>query len=198
MTEAEFADRVADWLRPFVQGYEVATKKSVLYAVSFDEHGYLQLGIDAQGEPVRGGGTAFEQDILVFERVQNDQTHPTPQPRTSIIPRVIAEVKLRRVTTHDTLTYAEKARRIRVIYPFVRYGLILGEMSSIPPRALRLGQEFDFMMIMSASATPTEVESLGTAFTKELQASRDLAVILSGRKRVKGLFRGLRPDFEQL
>jgi len=166
----------------------VATKKSVLYAVSFDERGHLQLGVDAQGEPVRGGGTGFEQDILVFERVQNGQTN--------IIPRVIAEVKLGRVTTHDTLTYAEKARRIRVIYPFVRYGLILGEMSSIPPRALRLGQEFDFITVMSASASQAEVERLGAVFNEELQASRDLGMILSGRKRVKGLFRGLKPDFE--
>lgn len=196
MTETEFADRVAGWLWPFVQGYEVATKKSVLYAVSFDEHGHLQLGLDAQGEPVRGGGTGFEQDILVFERLQPDQMNAVPQPQTTIVPRVIAEVKLGRVTTHDTLTYAEKARRIRVIYPFVRYGLILGEMSSIPPRALRLGQEFDFIMVIGASATLAEIENLGRVFTEELQASRDLGIILSGRKRVKGLFRGLKPDFE--
>ncbi len=188
MTESEFAELVADWLPPFVPGCEVATKKSVLCAVSFDEQGRLQLGVDAQGEPVRGGGTGFEQDILVFERVQNGQT--------SIIPRVIAEVKLGRVTTHDTLTYAEKARRIRVIYPFVRYGLILGEMSSIPPRALRLGQEFDFIRVMSAAATPAEVESLGVIFAEELQASRDLGVILAGHKRVKGLYRSLKPNFE--
>lgn len=196
MNENEFADRVAGWLPPFVPGCEVATKKSVLYAVSFDERGQLQLGLDAQGEPVRGGGTGFEQDILVFERVQHEQTNVIPHGRTNIIPRVIAEVKLGRVTTHDALTYAEKARRIRVIYPFVRYGLILGEMSSIPPRALRLGQEFDFIMVASAGATMAEVESLGRSFTEELQASRDLGVILSGRKRVKGLFRGLKPDFE--
>jgi hypothetical protein len=113
----------------------VVSKKSVLYALSFDEQGQLQLGVDAAGEPVRGGGTGFEQDILIFERVQGGVT--------SIIPRVIAEVKFGRVTTHDALTYAEKARRIRIIYPFVRYGLILGQMSGIPGRVLRLGQEFD-------------------------------------------------------
>jgi hypothetical protein len=111
MSETQFADTVAGWLTSYVAGCEVATKKSVLYALSFDEQGQIQLGVDAAGEPVRGGGTGFEQDILIFERVQGGAT--------SIIPRVIAEVKFGRVTTHDALTYAEKARRIRIIYPFV-------------------------------------------------------------------------------
>lgn len=188
MTEAEFADVLATWLPPFVPTCEVATKKSVLYALPFDERGQLQLGLDAQGEPLRGGGTGFEQDILVFERVQGGQT--------SIIPRVIAEVKLGRVTTHDTLTYAEKARRIRVVYPFVRYGLVLGEMISIPPRALRLGQEFDFITVVSATASSADIERIGALFAEELQASRNLGQILSGHTRVKALFRRLTLDFE--
>src|SRR6266511_4188239 len=181
MSETQFADTVAGWLAPYVAGCEVATKKSVLYALSFDEQGQLQLGIDAAGEPVRGGGTGFEQDILIFERVQGGVT--------SIIPRVIAEVKFGRVTTHDALTYAEKARRIRIIYPFVRYGLILGQMSGIPGRVLRLGQEFDFITVVSSPTPPAEIETIGHIFLSELQASRDLGILLSGRKRVKGLFR---------
>ena len=188
MNEAELADTIASWLPSFVAPCEAATKKSVLYALSFDEQGQLQPGLDARGEPLRGGGTGFEQDILVFERVQGGQT--------SIVPRVIAEVKLGRVTTHDTLTYSEKARRIRVIYPFVRYGLVLGEMASIPPRALRLGQEFDFITVTSVAAPQMEAERIGAIFVEEVQASRNLGLILSGRRRVQGLFRGLRLNVE--
>ncbi len=147
----------------------------------------MQLGLDAKGEPVRGGGTGFEQDILVFEEVERTRPHDT-----RIVPRVIAEVKLERVTTHDAITYSEKARRIRTIYPFVRYGLILGQMDKIPGRVLRLGQEFDFITVMSAPPTdapPTEIEMIRKLFAEEVQASKDLGAILSGKKKVTALLR---------
>lgn len=188
MNEAEFAETVAGWLTLYVTGCEVATKKSVLYALSFDEQGRLQLGVDEAGKPVRGGGTGFEQDILIYEQVQGGDT--------SIIPRVIAEVKLGRVSIHSVLTYAEKARRIRIIYPYVRYGLILGQMPSIPGRVLRLGQEFDFITVVSYPTPADEIEAIRRVFSDELQSSRDLGMLLSGQRKIKALFRGLRPIFE--
>ncbi len=188
MSESQFTETLIASLAPFVSECEIATKKSVLYAVSFDEHGKLQLGVNNAGEPIRGGGTGFEQDILVFERVQSGDT--------TVIPRVIAEVKFDRVTTHDAIVYSEKARRIRAIYPFVRYGLILGQMDGIPGRVLRLGQEFDFIVVMSYPIPQTELETVGNLFREELQTSRDLAVLLSGQRRIKVLHRSLRPVFE--
>jgi hypothetical protein len=188
MNEEQFAATVAQWLAPFVAECEIATKKSVLYDLSFDEQGQLHLGVDEQGEPKRGRGTGFEQDILVFERVSAGQT--------SIVPRVIAEVKLGRVTTHGALTYSEKARRIRTIYPFVRYGLLLGQMTAIPGRVLRLGQEFDFIAVVSHPTPPAEVGAIGQLFHDELQTSKKLGAILAGRTRVKILHRSLETTLE--
>lgn len=189
MNEEQFAAAVAQWVAPFVANCEVATKKSVLYDLSIDDQGQLRLGLDERGEPKRGGGTGFEQDILVFERF--------PAGRTSIVPRVIAEVKLGRITTHGALTYAEKARRIRAIYPFVRYGLLLGQMAAIPGRVLHFGQEFDFIAAMSYPARPAEIEALGHLFRDELAASRNLGAILAERAKVRVLHRGLEATLEQ-
>ena len=187
MSESRFTETLIKSLTPFIPGCEIATKKSVLYALSFDEHGKLQLGVNNSGEPIRGGGTGFEQDILAFEKVESGDT--------TVIPRVIAEVKFDRVTTHDAIIYSEKARRIRTIYPFVRYGLILGQMEGIPGRVLRLGQEFDFIVVVSYPTPRSEIDAVGNLFREELQASRDLAAMLSGQKKIKALHRSLRPVF---
>lgn len=186
MTEAEFAEKVVELLTSLPAGCEIETKKSLLYALSFDEQGKLQLGLNDKGEPTRGGGTGFEQDILVFEKIGRIPSNP---PNTSIVPRVIAEVKLDRVTTHDAITYSEKARRIRTIYPFVRYGLILGQIDKIPGRVLRLGQEFDFITGLSYPVPPAEVEMIRKLFAEEVQASKNLGAILSGKKKIISLFR---------
>jgi hypothetical protein len=188
VTENQFTEALVEGLRPFLPGCEAAVKKNLLYALSVNEAGKVRIGVDPQGEPIRGGGTGFEQDLLVFERAEHGDT--------SIVPRVIAEVKLDRVTTHDALTYSEKARRIRVIYPFVRYGLLLGRISTIPGRVLRLGQEFDFILVVSYPTPSGEMDALGRLFSDEIEASRHLGLALSGRRRVTAVVRAFRPAFQ--
>lgn len=187
MNETQFSQAIRDKLHPYVGDCEVLTKKAVLYSLSFDDQGRLHLGINSQGEPVRGGGTGFEQDILVFERRDHANT--------SIIPRVIAEVKFDRVTTHDAIVYSEKARKIRGVYPFVRYGLILGDISNVPGRVLRLGQEFDFVIAFESRRLDSEFDTLGDVFVSEILASRAISESLFGSKRVKSIHRDLQIRF---
>src|SRR5205823_1193872 len=98
--EERFAQALVDRLRGTLPGYQIETKKNVLYALYYDDDGRLQPGREGREIPLRGGGTGFQQDILVFKTVESGDT--------TIIPRVIAEVKFGRVTTHDSLVYSEK------------------------------------------------------------------------------------------
>lgn len=99
--------------------------------MSITDNGIVDMGVDIDsGEPIRGGGKGFEQDILIYES--------TPEGNTSFIPRVIPEVKLNGITSHDVIVYSEKANRIKRIYPYARYGLLLAGMKTIPGRVLRL------------------------------------------------------------
>ena len=182
MNESQFADELVAKLRPLPE-CEIKTKRSVFYALSFDERGRLHPEVARLHEPSRGGGTGFEQDILVFERNEAGDTE--------IIPRVIAEVKFEGVTTHDTIVYSEKACRIRTIYPYVRYGLLLGKMDRIPARVLRLGQEFDFITVVSDLASDEEIGALRELIEEEVKASRDLGPLLTGGKRITSLHRRL-------
>jgi hypothetical protein len=182
--EDAFAEKLVKRLRPELpQRYCIETRRSLLYAISFDDHGVLQLGQNSRREPTRGGGTGFEQDLLVFERSSGGET--------SIVPRVSVELKFGGVSTHDSIVYSEKARRIRTIYPFVRYGLILGGLGHIPGRTLRLGTEFDFIIAMPARIGAMTLHRIAKLLRTELRLSSQMTAILRGRRKVAVLHRSL-------
>ncbi len=169
---------------------KIDTGISLLYAITFDDRGNLRVPLDDEKRPKRGGGAGFQQDILVFEEAPLSAEAPGAI-RTSIVPRVIAEVKLGGVTTHAVITYSEKARRIRAIYPFARYGLILGGVSKVPGRVLRLGQEFDFIVVLNNPPEESEIGALSDLLQEECQTSKDVARMLSGESNVTTLHRCL-------
>jgi len=183
--EEAFGEKLARRLRQILPPkYKIETKRSLLYAVSFDDQGSLQLGQNSHREPTRGGGTGFEQDLLLFERSSEGQT--------SIIPRVSIELKFSRVSTHDSIVYSEKARRIRAIYPFVRYGLILGGSKYIPARTLRLGAEFDFIVATAERISAAALDRLAKLLRLELRLSGKMTAVLRGRTRIAVLHRSLK------
>lgn len=183
--EAVFAEKLANRLRPLLPArYTVETKRSLLYAVSFADDGTLELGQNKDREPTRGGGTGFEQDLLVFERaIRGD---------TAIVPRLSVELKFGGINTHDGIVYSEKARRIRLIYPYIRYGLILGDMDTIPGRTLRLGTEFDFIVAVPGRLPSATLSRIAKLLRVELRLSRRLTSILKGTTKIGFLHRSVR------
>jgi hypothetical protein len=173
-SEDEFTDALADKLRGALKPHIVGRKMSLLYDLSFDDKGRVALGVDPDsGEPVRGRGRGFEQDILVYDEVK--------EAHTSVLPRIVAEVKFGNVTTHDVMVYSEKADRIRRVYPYLRYGFILGGMSSIPGRVLRLGQRFDFMVALGAHLGRGDMIKFIKLMREEAEISGQLCALLFGK-----------------
>ena len=182
MKEDEFADTLAKRLKPILAPHQVARKRSLIYDLSFDDRGVVTLGVDPDtGEPIRGRGRGFEQDILVFDAGAEDS-------QTSVVPRIVAEVKFGRVNTHDVIVYSEKADRIRRVYPYVRYGFILGGMPHIPPRVLRLGQRFDFIAALPSDLTGPEFTAFAEMIQDEAATSVGLTAVLFGARKPR-LFR---------
>ena len=129
------------------------------------------MGVDPDtGEPIRGRGRGFEQDILVFDEVSDAHT--------SVVPLIVAELKFGNVTTHDVIIYSEKADRIRRVYPYVRYGFVLGGMNHIPGRVLRLGQRFDFITAIGPELRPDELNAFCELMREEAAASAMLISML--------------------
>ena len=174
MTEDEFTDALSKAIAPQLKPFEIGRKRSLLYDLSFDHKGVMTMGVDPDtGEPIRGHGRGFGQDILVYENAADGHT--------SVIPRIVAEVKFGSVTTHDVIVYSEKADRIRRVYPYVRYGFVLGGMAKIPGRVLRLGQRFDFIVTVAAQLSAEVVLNFGSLMREEAEASVALSDALFGK-----------------
>ena len=180
MNERQFTDELIDKIKPVVADAQIKSGVSVLYEMPIDDDGRVRMGVDQDsGEAIRGKGTGFEQDVLIFEEKTDGNT--------SIIPRVIIEIKYAGVTTHDAIVYSYKAESIKRVYPIVRFGMVIGGFKTIPGRLLRLGRQFDFIMAMEHPFVDAQVDELRTIVTDELSISRSLGSVLRGKRKLRVL-----------
>lgn len=117
----------------------------------------------------------YETDILISD-ISTDG---------SWIPRVIIECKLKKVTTHDALTYSAKASSHRAVHPYLRYGFLAGGRAdyALPARLIRHGQQFDFMISWKEmKASSAEWKSFCSLILKEAEASRKLQLLLTDNR----------------
>jgi hypothetical protein len=131
--------------------------------------------------PDESNCAAYETDILVYDERQN----------IDWIPRVVLECKKGGVTTHDALTYSTKAATHKHVHPYLRYGILIGELgSTLPGRLIRHGAYFDFMMVWEgAEPTKEEFSKLVNVLKEEVRASRTMQELLSdARKRNRRKF----------
>jgi hypothetical protein len=113
----------------------------------------------------------YETDILVIENLSSSEWKP----------RLVVEAKLNSVTTHDAITYSQKAFTHKTVHPYLRYGILVGNRRhyALPSRLVRHGAYFDFMLSWEAYAPSTaEFDALLDLIECEARASRDLEEIL--------------------
>jgi hypothetical protein len=184
LTERQFTEELIKVLSPILTNAKIDSGMSVLYEMPIDDDGVVHMGVDTDtGQAYRGKGTGFEQDILVYEEKSKGST--------TIIPRVIAEVKYGRVTTHDAIVYSYKAECIKRIYPFCRYGMILGGMKTIPGRVLRHGRAFDFIVTLIYPFLLEQTSEVSEIFLSELETSRLTGSVMKGAKKLRVFRRGI-------
>ena len=132
----------------------------------------------------------YETDLLIAEKSDANGWKP----------RVVIETKLGSISTHDAITYSEKASTHKKVHPYLRYGIFIGhrEHYPLPGRLFRHGAYFDFMISWVAlEPSPSELKMLLDLLLDEVKASRDLEEILytsrsSKRKRYTLLHKPLR------
>ena len=177
MTEERFTELLIDRIGEIPEDYLIEKKLTVLYDLSVSQDGNIHMGVDLDsGYPIRGKGKGFEQDIVIYRELENAHT--------AIIPYIIAEVKYQSVTTHDAIVYSKKAEKIRSVYPYVRYGLILGNFHSIPGRVIRHGESFDFITAIQYPFSEESVEELRKLLLNELHTSENMESIRSSKKKI--------------
>tara|TARA_R110002072_G_scaffold171004_2_gene324724 strand:- start:174 stop:647 length:474 start_codon:yes stop_codon:yes gene_type:complete len=120
----------------------------------------------SSGDPVYNEMT-YQTDILVYEEV-GGAIHK---------PRVVIETKVESITTHDAITYSQKAATHKAVHPYLRYGIFLGKRDHypLPGRLFRHGAQFDFMLSWSGyESSKEEWKALVGIIEAEVTASRNL------------------------
>ena len=142
---------------------------ALLYQVTVNNR--LELTVDPK-KPTRGQ-SAFQTDLCIFERLA-DGTE---------IPRVVLEFKSS-LTTHDVLTYSAKARKHKQVYPYLRYGLIIGSENNIPGRFFTHNEALDFCAAAGTFKQARIFELFSSLLRSEIAASRKLEKVIFGRESV--------------
>ena len=118
----------------------------------------------------------YETDILISDKAADNTTKP----------RVIIEAKIKSVTTHEAITYSQKAFAHKHIHPYLRYGIILGKHHSLPGRLFRHGVHFDFMQsFVDFEPTAAEWENFLRIVKDEIENSFVLEDVILNTRSVK-------------
>lgn len=127
----------------------------------------------APGEKIECEQMRFETDILIYEDLNNGRWKP----------RVVIETKIRGVTTHDAITYSQKAANHKAVHPYLRYGIGIGKIDQLPGRLFRHGENFDFMISwVDFDPNGDELDGLTAVVKQEVEASRQLEEIMYGTR----------------
>jgi hypothetical protein len=182
-----------EWVKSIIPGIELLLRQTNDSIRVVDGHrlSYANevLTYDNENKPREHNSMGFETDILILEQIDPATWKP----------RVVIETKLGSVTTHDAITYSQKAQTHKYVHPYLRYGILIGnrEHYPLPGRLFRHGQHFDFMLSWkSVLADQNEIARLAAILNDEIQASRNLEKILfnthsKGRDKFTSLHRPL-------
>jgi hypothetical protein len=144
-------------------------------------YAYEILSYDRSGVP-HPEPMEYETDILISESFT----------REIVKPIIVIEAKVEGITTHNAITYSEKALAHKQVHPYLRYGIILGGMKKkpLPGRLFRHGTTFDFMQSFAAfKPSETEWKSFVKILWQEAENSRLLyEVIYNSRSKRRKAF----------
>ena len=143
--------------------------KSLLYQVTVNNR--LKMTVNPR-DPKRGQ-SAFQTDLCVFETVESEDGDSVK------IPRVVMEFKWG-LSTHDVLTYSAKATRHKQVYPYLRYGLVIGKARVLPGRFFTHNSGMDFAVAAASFGHSRLHQMLAELLEKEVAASRRLEQITFG------------------
>ena len=96
MTENESTDDLVAKVQLEAGRYRVGVRKGVLYTLAIEDQGVVDMGVDSDsGEPIQGRGKGFAQHVLVYQESSGGHT--------SIVPRLLVEVRIHSLTSHDAM-----------------------------------------------------------------------------------------------
>ncbi len=172
MRETDWVERVADAVR---EDFAHRNKFLRIETQLKLPYGYEIRAYQGDREP-RSETIEFATDFVVVEVSEEGWK-----------PRVVVEAKVYSVTSHDAITYSQKAANHRAVFPYLRYGIMLGNRQHypLPGRLYRHGTQFDFMVsFREYEPSAKELAAFREVLLEEVRASQALEkMIYESRKK---------------
>jgi hypothetical protein len=166
--EDEFVAAACERVEPVLREHDprlaIGIKQSLFYGLEMSNRMNVDVGKPAAGN-LWSGQPAFETDICVFDSHNADEVQ-LAEP----MPRVVIEAKMG-LSTHDILTYSTKASRHKQVYPWLRYGLVAANQSTITQKFIAHNEGFDFYLAAKDLSDRLH-EDLVKLLLEEVRASR--------------------------
>ena len=134
--EKNFREAIVEGLRKSIidMAVKIEPHKNLWYSLHISDNGH----IEPRGSRPKRGYDAFQQDIVIFETRDGRE-----------VPRVVVETKSGGCSTHEAITYSNKARLLKQVYPFLRYVLAICQIDRITPKLIKHGEFFDGIFVLN-------------------------------------------------
>ena len=155
-TEQYAVKQFVDSIRPEIEelGCKITTQAILPYTNYCDKIDETGKGIDYPK-----GKKAYAVDALIYELLPNGDR----------IPLVVLEGKIKGQTTHDVITYTEKAKAHKNVFPHLRYGfIVLNAKEDEFPNFYYQHAGFDFEEVFPSSETFEQSQVRANDFVAEL------------------------------
>lgn len=162
--EEQFTKNLKKELEKNLAGYIVASGESLIYKFLIDGDGQLQ---PKTFENPKRGQLAFQTDLMIKKAISNKS-----------LPLVVIEIKFGGFSTHNILTYSAKASKHKEIYPYLRYGLVVGGVKQIHRRFFTHNISFDFAIAIEKE----NLNEVTEVVKQQLQAAELMLSVLQGKQ----------------
>lgn len=144
-------------IRPQIEslGCKITTQINLPYANFCDR-------IDGSGKAIDHGKgkKSYAVDILIYRELENEEK----------IPLIVIEGKIKSHSSHDAITYSEKARHHKTVFPHLRYGfIVLNAKDNEFKLRYHLHSGFDFEEIFPDKETIQEHDNRVANFLRLLE-----------------------------
>ena len=144
-------------IRPEIErmGYKIVDQKRLSYANYCNK-------IDKAGNGIKDekSKNVYVTDALIYRELENGEA----------IPLVVVEGKIKDYTTHDVITYSEKSKAHKSVFPHLQYGfLVLDAREKEFKKRYYVHQQFDFEEIFPLNELDEERRERIKRFVSQLK-----------------------------
>jgi hypothetical protein len=194
MNESELKENLVEKIKNELEKkypgkYEVNYDENLIYRVIItkkrsNSNAKLQYEPNDPQKPSRGD-YAFQTDILISEK-------------SSGLPLVVIEVKTKEPTTHDILTYSTKAVKHKEVYPYLRYGILIVNETSVPRRFFVHNLGFDFAIVLKDLSDEAGFKKLVEIIEGQIKNSEELIKVFNDEKSsIESYYTSLKIEFRK-